>query len=62
MELKLTGETKNDDGTVLLQWEMDEKSAAKLCEIGTKFLLYCEILGVSPDELFNDLEGIIGEE
>jgi hypothetical protein len=41
---------------------MDEKSAVKLCEIGTKFLLYCEILGVSPDELFNDLEGIIGEE
>jgi hypothetical protein len=41
---------------VSLEWETDEEAAVKLCQIGTKFLVYCKILGLSADEMFEELE------
>lgn len=63
MEVKLVDEVENDDGTVSLEWETDEEAAVKLCQIGTKFLVYCKLLGLSADEVFEELEArITGDE
>ena len=63
MELNLTDEIDNGDGTVSLHFDVDEEAAVLVADIGMKLLLHCKLLGITPDELFEELKNrVMGEE
>jgi hypothetical protein len=52
-------ETKEDEeGNVIMSFDMDDESSKMMGELGLKFLLYCGALDISTEEAFE----ILGKE
>jgi hypothetical protein len=52
-------ETKEDEeGNVIMSFDMDDESSKIVNELGLRFLLYCGVLDISTEEAFE----ILGKE
>lgn len=55
MKIELLEEIENEDGSVKLDWELDEEGTKHVAELGLKFLLYAGAAGLTLEEAFEKI-------
>ena len=54
-KMQLTEVKENENGDVTWAFDLDEKSAVTMAELGLKLVLYCSAYGISTQEVFEDI-------
>lgn len=56
-EMKMTDCKEHEDGSATYTFDMDDKTAAFVQELGLKLLIYCGVTDTSTNDVFDSILG-----